>query len=110
MAQSASWCVVLCLTLPFCCDGAARSEQAFQINDSVQCETAEQALNPRHLQTRKCLHGHAERLVRLEGMVVLLLFLFGFFCYRVRLLALLRVHGFSQRRVTARPFFTCATA
>jgi hypothetical protein len=62
----------------------------------VECETAEQARDPRHLQTRKCLHGHAERLVRLEGMIVLLLFLFGFFCYRVRLLAVLHAHAFSH--------------
>ena len=92
MARSASWCVALpCLTLfHSAVTAAARVKQAFQINDSVQCETAEQALNPRHLQTRKCLDGHAERLVRLEGVIVLLLFLFGFMCYRVRICDCLR--------------------
>ena len=73
----------------------------------MQCETAEQALNPRHLQTRKCLHGHAERLVRLEGVIVLLLFLFGFICYRVRLLALLRMQPFSQHCTHQAFFFLC---
>ena len=85
----------------------ARAKQAFQINDSVQCETAEQALNPRHLQTRKCLNGHAERLVRLEGMIVLLLFLFGFICYRVRLFAPLRVHACLTALTRQAFFYLC---
>lgn len=86
MAPSALWCVISAAHFARSCfdDAAAHCEQAFQINDSVVCATAEQAHNPRHLQTRKCLGGHAERLIRMEGWVVVVLFFFAFACYRVR--------------------------
>lgn len=70
-------------------DTHAHRAQELQINDSVVCETAEQAHNPRRLQTRKCLNGHAERLVGTAGWGVLFLSFFGFACYRVRMASLL---------------------
>ena len=62
-----------------CCDA-----QRFQINDSVSCPTAEEQANPRLLHTRNCLGGSPTALVTGEGWVVLLLFVIGFACYRVR--------------------------
>lgn len=96
------------LTLPY-----ARLEQPFQINDAVACQNPDVPRHPRHLQARKCLDGHAERLVRMEGWGALLLFFFGFICYRVRSVWRLLEHSCLRTRSlphTHRAFSTRAIA
>ena len=88
----------------------ARLEQPFQINDSVACQNPDEPRHPRHLQARECLNGHAERLVRTEGWGALLLFFFGFLCYRVRSACRLLEHWCAYTELTPHPqgfFYSC---
>ena len=63
---------------------APRIPQRFQINDSLRCPAEAAARDERVLPTRMCLDGDATRLVTKEGVLVILLFVDGFVCYRVR--------------------------